>query len=347
MTDEQHEQPQPVGAVSKPRSSPVRTGLAWLMLVLFCVLAPLGVVAGWARYSLFNTDRFVELVGPLADNKTIREAISVDIGDIAGVLATQANDKITAVENQVVSSIKDRVLGKDATPSASPVASGSADTEATPSGLPIPIELNTAAIKTKVQDAAITALATSQFADAWKDASKNLQKRLMDIENTSGPLAIDLSPVIPVIEKQLAKTNIPALTKIKIPAEKLRLELIDARRTEELRQGLRAVKLVGFWLPVLACVFALLVILVGPGRWRWAGRVGTGLTIAMVVLLFILVIGQRILLAEVKAGSPRAMTSALLEVVLQQPVILAMVFAVIGVLVGLGANAAVRRNSGT
>jgi type VI protein secretion system component VasK len=53
-----------------------RTIVAALLLVLACVLAPLGVVAVWARNQVTNTDRYVATVAPLASDPAIQQAIT-------------------------------------------------------------------------------------------------------------------------------------------------------------------------------------------------------------------------------------------------------------------------------
>ncbi|MFM9108106.1 MAG: hypothetical protein ACKOWF_15570 [Chloroflexota bacterium] len=52
-----------------------RTALSWLLLLIFCVTAPLAIIAGWARYNLVDESRFVETLAPLAKDTRVREVI--------------------------------------------------------------------------------------------------------------------------------------------------------------------------------------------------------------------------------------------------------------------------------
>jgi hypothetical protein len=87
------------GPVSQQRW---RTILAVLLIVLGCVLAPLGGVAVWARNQLTNTDRYVRTVAPLAADPAIQTAVADQITtqiftylDVQG-LANQTVDALAA-----------------------------------------------------------------------------------------------------------------------------------------------------------------------------------------------------------------------------------------------------------
>jgi hypothetical protein len=79
-----------------------RTILATLLIVVACVLAPLSVVAVWARNQVTNTDRYVATVAPLAGDPAIQRAITDRITtqvftyiDVRG-LTTQAIDALAS-----------------------------------------------------------------------------------------------------------------------------------------------------------------------------------------------------------------------------------------------------------
>ena len=65
--------------------------LAVVLLVIGCILIPFAVTGGWVRGSIFDTEGFVELLGPLAENEDIQQAVSEGVterlfesGDIEG-----------------------------------------------------------------------------------------------------------------------------------------------------------------------------------------------------------------------------------------------------------------------
>jgi hypothetical protein len=82
-----------------------RTIVTTLLIVVACVLAPLGVVAVWARNQVTNTDRYVATVAPLAEDPAIQQAITDQITaqvftyiDVKG-LTTQAVNALTSRGN--------------------------------------------------------------------------------------------------------------------------------------------------------------------------------------------------------------------------------------------------------
>jgi hypothetical protein len=68
-----------VAAVRRTGRQRWRTIVATLLIVLACLLAPLSVVAVWARNQVTNTDRYVATVAPLAEDPAIQNAIADQI----------------------------------------------------------------------------------------------------------------------------------------------------------------------------------------------------------------------------------------------------------------------------
>src|SRR3954449_7087931 len=68
-------------------SSAGRTG-AWRpvvatgLIVVAAILAPLCVVANWARDHIEDTDRYIETVGPLADDPDVQAAIAARVDEV-------------------------------------------------------------------------------------------------------------------------------------------------------------------------------------------------------------------------------------------------------------------------
>jgi hypothetical protein len=68
-------QPPPDGAPRRRRQVG-RWTAAVVCLVIGCLLLPVGAVALWARTVLFDTDRYVETVAPLARNPAVQAAVA-------------------------------------------------------------------------------------------------------------------------------------------------------------------------------------------------------------------------------------------------------------------------------
>lgn len=61
--------------MAKGRSSPVRRILAWVMLLLFCLAAPLALAAGWARLTIGDSGAYARTVSAVASEPVVQEAV--------------------------------------------------------------------------------------------------------------------------------------------------------------------------------------------------------------------------------------------------------------------------------
>jgi hypothetical protein len=69
-------------------TSPGRTILLWVLVVLSCVLVVLSTIAVGVQQLLLNTDRWTAMVGPLATNPTVQSSVA----DTTSMLALNALD---------------------------------------------------------------------------------------------------------------------------------------------------------------------------------------------------------------------------------------------------------------
>ncbi|WP_308408097.1 hypothetical protein [Streptomyces mayonensis] len=77
----------------------LRGGLSAVLIVLACLLAPCGTLAGWAAYGLADTGRYVAATAPLADDPDVREAVAGPLG--AGVV-----DEVAAGPGPVTGAVR-------------------------------------------------------------------------------------------------------------------------------------------------------------------------------------------------------------------------------------------------
>ncbi|PZG99809.1 hypothetical protein C1I97_23790, partial [Streptomyces sp. NTH33] len=59
----------------------LRSGLSAVLIVLSCLLVPLGALSAWAAYGLADTGRYVTTMAPLADDPDVREAVADAVGN--------------------------------------------------------------------------------------------------------------------------------------------------------------------------------------------------------------------------------------------------------------------------
>ena len=76
-----------------------------LLIVIGCILAPLSVVAVWAKNQVTNTDRYVATVAPLADDPAIQNAVADRVtAEIFSYL------DVVGITNQAVDALAERCL---------------------------------------------------------------------------------------------------------------------------------------------------------------------------------------------------------------------------------------------
>ncbi|WP_051856487.1 hypothetical protein [Streptomyces sp. NRRL B-1347] len=59
----------------------LRAALSAALLVLSCLLVPLGAVSTWAAYEIQDTDRYVATMAPLSSNRAVRAAVADAVTD--------------------------------------------------------------------------------------------------------------------------------------------------------------------------------------------------------------------------------------------------------------------------
>ncbi|MFD9910683.1 hypothetical protein [Streptomyces sp. NPDC059063] len=85
-------------------SARLRAALSAALIVLACVLVPLGAVATWARYEIEDTGRYVATMAPLSADRAVRAAVAdavtesvlkeVDAGPLQSTVASFVRDAV-------------------------------------------------------------------------------------------------------------------------------------------------------------------------------------------------------------------------------------------------------------
>ena len=197
-----------------------RTIVAALLLVLACVLAPLSVVAIWARNQVTNTDRYVATVTPLASDPAIQQAITDQI-------TTQVFTAIDiqALTTQVVDALSARVEGRGLPPQAAAALEGLAG--------PIADGVQ-GFVRTQVE----RIVQSDAFEDAWVQANRVAHDALVKALTGEGGGAItvandtvtlNLAPFIQTVKQRLvaqgftrrapSKSRYAANVRVSLPAE--------------------------------------------------------------------------------------------------------------------------------
>jgi hypothetical protein len=274
----------PAAAVGRQRW---RTVVAVLLIVLGCVLAPLGGVAVWARNQVTNTDRYVATVAPLAEDPAIQRAIIDQITtqvftyiDVQG-LTTQAIDALTS-RGGLPPQVADRLEGL-----AGPIANG---------------------IQSFVRTQVTRVVQSQAFQDAWVQANRLAHQELVAALTGEGggaitvqddTVSINLAAFIQTVKQQLVAQGFTLAERI--PAVEASFTVFQSADIVRARQAFNLLTTLGIWLPVIALVLLGLGVYVARDHRRALIGAGLGVAIGMLGLALGLAIFRSLYLDAIPA----------------------------------------------
>ena len=254
---------------SRPRRQRWRSVVATLLIVIGCILAPLSVVAVWAKNQVTDTDRYVATVTPLASDPAIQNAVA---------------DKITAeifvrldvagITNQAVDALAERglppLVATQLHALSGPLSSG---------------------VQSYVRTEVGQVVASDAFADAWISANRAAHAALVaaltgqtgegiTIENDT--VSINLGPFIQVVKQRLIDRGFELASRI--PDVNPSFVLVQSDAIARARDAFNLLNAIGNWLPVVALIFLALGVYVAKGHRRALVGAGLGLAGGMLTL---------------------------------------------------------------
>jgi hypothetical protein len=205
--------------------------------VLACLLAPLSVVAVWARNQVTNTDRYVATVSPLASDPAIQQAIA---DQITTQIFTYLD--VQRLTDQTVDALAERGLRPQVADQlrgfAGPLASG---------------------IQGFVRTEVTKIVQSQAFADAWVQANRVAHQALVKALTGQGDgavtvandtVSVNLAPFIATVKQRLVEGGFGLATRI--PQVNASFVLFDVKNLTRARSAFNLLNTLGVWLPVLA-----------------------------------------------------------------------------------------------
>jgi hypothetical protein len=315
------------------RHSTARWFGAVVALVLAAVLGMLSVVVGYARDALLDTDRYVQMVAPLAEDPDVQAAVATRI-------SSEINKKLDlkAHVDQVVAALETR---------------GAPEVLATLAG---PV---TSSLEGFVADEVGKFVRSDKFAQLWDQANTTVHTQitaLLEGESTEllvvkgDTLYLELGPVIDQVKTRLVDRGL-ALAE-QLPAISVQFPLMEVPGLPN-AQGLASLLNTLAWvLPIAALVLFALGAYAAPNRRRALLIGALMVAVAMLLLLFAVAVGRTVLLAHLPADvrSPQAV-AAVFDILVRflisaakSLLVLALIAAIAAWLVGPGRIAsAIRR----
>ncbi|MFE1554356.1 hypothetical protein ACFW6V_05120 [Streptomyces sp. NPDC058734] len=306
-----------------PRRHRTRSLLGTVLIVLGCVLAPLGLLASWTSDIAGDTDRYVTTVAPLASDPDVQAAVA------------------NRVTGAVMEHIDLKALLEDAAPDQRPLL------EKALGGLGGSLE---GALSSFVREKAQEVVASDAFGTVWTDANRAVHTSLVRALTGSGEGAVrigndkvtlDLAPVIEQVKQRLVRSGLGAAKRI--PEIHTDFTLVQSEDIGRVRTGFRLLQLAGTWLPVLAVLLAAAGVLLCARRRRALVAAALGFAAAALVLGITLTVFRTVYLnalpdtvSQAAAGSVYDAMVHLLRLSVRTVVVLGAVVALAAWLTGPG-----------
>ncbi|MFE9448477.1 hypothetical protein [Streptomyces sp. NPDC006739] len=251
------------GGAPRARHHRWRSFFSALLIVIGCVLAPLGAVAAWASSQVNDTDRYVATVAPLASDPAVQAA---------------AANRVT---DAVMSYIHIPDLLQGAAPQDRPRL------EQALGALGNPLEN---AVRSFVRGKAQDVIASDAFQRFWVNANRQIHTALDKALTGSGgavkindqSVTVDLAPIVDRVKQRLVGAGMGFAARI--PQIHTDFTVLRSDELGRMKTYLRLLRLAGSWLPVLVVVLVVAGVLLAVHRRRVLVAAVLAVGFAMLVL---------------------------------------------------------------
>ncbi|MEU1366812.1 hypothetical protein ABZ454_11815 [Streptomyces sp. NPDC005803] len=225
-----------------------RSFLAALLILVAAVLTPLSVLSSWASEVAGDTDRYVEMMEPLASDPDVQAAVTKRVTD--AVMAHLGTEALLA----------------DVAPADRPVV----DKALTKLGGPL-----TTGVRTFVHGTVERFVTSEGFERVWSGLNRSAHSSVVKaltgegggaVELNGDTVTLDLAPVIDRVKQRLVERGLTVAGKI--PEIHTDFTLLTSDSVGKAKSGFRALELLGFWLPVFTLLVAAAGVLLAVRRRR-------------------------------------------------------------------------------
>lgn len=230
----------------------------------------MAVVAAWAERTLTDTDRYVATVGPLAEDPTVRSALS-------GRLTQAVMDRID------VGSLLDAVAGGLDERGVAPRAAAS---------LPLLEAPLTSGVESFVRRTADRVVESDEFASAWEQANRTAHEQLVAVMRgdggdvvqvgQDGQLTIQLAGMIELLKDRLDERGFGLAANL--PTIDATFTVMETTQLVEIRNRYAQVVALGTWLPWMVLALLAAGVIAATHHLRALVVAGLALVAAMLVL---------------------------------------------------------------
>jgi hypothetical protein len=255
-----------------------RTTVGYVLIALAALLAPLSVVAVWARSQVSDTERYVQTVAPLASDPAVQAAVTTNLTnvifqylDVQG-LTQQAIDALSSSGRlpPAVTARLDSLVG--------PITNG---------------------VRSFTESQVSNVVQSQAFADAWTTANRTAHVSLVNAltGDNSGPVqvkgdtvSIQLATVINTVKQQLVNRGFSLASRV--PPVNAEFTLFQSADIPKIQRGYKLLNTLGYWLPFIVLGLGAIGIYVVPHHRRAAIVAGLALTAAMLLVAILLALAR-------------------------------------------------------
>lgn len=243
-----------------------RTALAITLVVLGALLAPLSVIAVWARGTVSNTDQYVATVAPLATNPAIQATVSTRVTD--------------AIYNRLdVPAVVAGALPPKAQVLTEPISNG---------------------VKNFIGTVTSRVVRSPRFAAFWEQANRAAHAQLVaalegrssaGVSVSNDKVTLDLAQLVDHVKARLSAAGLTVVDKIPTSSIRGTVTLFQSNQVGQIQGAYSALQKVGIWTPVIAAALLVAGVLLAPRRRRataWAAF-GVLVTVLLCTIAFFVV----------------------------------------------------------
>ncbi|WP_406099485.1 hypothetical protein [Streptomyces sp. NBC_01013] len=232
-------------ARSRPR---LRSFFAVLLILVAAVLTPLSILSSWASDVAGDTDRYVDMMEPLAADPDVQAAVTRRVTDA------------------VMSHLDIDALLADVAPADRPVV----DKALQKLGGPL-----TTGVTNFVHGTVERFVSSDAFERVWSNLNRQAHASVVKALTGEGggavklngdTVTLDLAPVIDRVKQRLVDRGLTVAGKI--PEIHTDFTILTSDSVGKAKKGFRALELLGFWLPVFTLVVAAGGVLLAVRRRR-------------------------------------------------------------------------------
>ncbi|WP_345761870.1 hypothetical protein [Diaminobutyricibacter sp. McL0608] len=260
------------------------TLLATVLILIGAILAPVAVVASWAKVQLTDTNTFVATYGPLAKDPAVQAYITDQVVDI---INQQVN--VEQLTSDVIDGITSLGTGPAATRALEALKGPAAQ-----------------GIQGLIHTAVNNFVTSNAFADVWTAALKLSHAQLVaTMQNdpkaaiaigSDGSIGIQLKPIIEQVKSTLVSQGITFASQIPTIDRTITVAQSDAIPTVQLAYNVALVA--GAWLPWVAIAFLAAGVLVARRRSVALIWAAIALALSMIIVAAGFAIGRVIFIAS-------------------------------------------------